>query len=287
MTETVFLNGGYRPLKSADVHVTDRGFLYGDGIFDTMRAYRGVPFRIDDHVARLFGSAEALRIKIPLTQNALKDGIRKLLEKNKVDGDAYIRTTVTRGSGKFGPAIRDDFEATVLAVALPLAPVKNEHYTDGVAAIVSSVARNPDSPLNRHKTLNYLESILARDEAKREGAFEALFRDRDGACLEGASSNLFIVKGGQILTPSADGSILPGIARAVVLELSPDAEERNITVDELKAADEAFITNSIVGVVPLVKVDGQDIGAGRVGKTAKALVEKFAAKVEEETGGAA
>jgi len=279
----VYLNGRIMPEEEAKIPICDRGFLYGDGVFETMRAYGGFVFRAARHVERLLRSLGALGIT-GLNAAELEAAVGRLLEENSLK-DAYIRVTVSRGAG-YGPGIAGSFEPTVAVCARPLEPPPPEHYTAGVGAIVSTLRQNADSPANRFKSLNYLENILAKEQARLSGAVEAIRLSTAGWVVEGATSNLFIVSGGSILTPSEGEGILPGITRSAVMETLAEAGlsvlEGPINENELRGASEIFLTNSILEVVPVTRLDGAPVGGGAPGPVAGQALALYRRKIEQE-----
>ena len=274
------VNGRLVPGGAPAVSALDRGLLYGDGLFETIRAYGGRPFLLADHLARLAGSAAELRIAERLNTALIARGVAELLDANGLaTADAYIRITLTRGIHTGALTLEPAAEPTVAIIAKPLHVPPPERYERGVALVTASVRRNADSPVPRHKTLNYLESLLAKTEARDAGADDALLLDTRGQVAEAASSNLFIIRRDRVVTPPLDAPILPGITRRQVLRLAAglgiDAVERPIQPSELLAADEAFLTNAIAEVLPVRALDGQRIGPGRPGPLTRRLAAAY------------
>ena len=272
----IHVNGHLVRADAPAVTALDRGFLYGDGLFETVRAYGGRPFLLDEHLARLAGSAAELRVAERLDTEPVARGVAELLDANGLaEADAYIRITLTRGIHTGALTLEPAAEPTVAIIARPLHLPPPERYERGVALVTASARRNADSTLPRHKTLNYLESLLAKTEAKQAGADDALLLNTRGEIAEAASSNLFIVRDGALATPPIEAAILPGITRRQVLriarELGIAAAERPIPPDELLAADEVFLTNAIVEVLPVRALDGHPIGDGRPGPLTRRL----------------
>jgi branched-chain amino acid aminotransferase len=251
----VWLNGEFVPREEAMVSAFDRSFLYGDGLFETVRAYAGTPFKLAGHLKRLAASGEALGIVPP---DGLADAATELIERNGLS-DAYVRITVSRGTHAGALAPDEPLAPTVLIEAKPLHPYPAELYERGAALTVSSLAHDSASPLRRHKTTSYLVSILAKREAKERGVDEALLLDPAGNVAEGATSNVFCVRGGELLTPSLDLNILPGLTRATVIDLARGAgiavREERFGLAALTSANEAFLTNSLMEVMPVRFVD--------------------------------
>ena len=263
MSRFVSINGEIVKREEATVSAFDRGFLYGDGLFETVRAYGGVPFMLDEHLARMAGSAAELGIPMP-GGDGIAAAVRQLIELNEL-ADAYIRITISRGVHT-GLLVPDEPpEPTLVIEARELHPYPARMYESGAAVVVSPVVHDSVSPLRRHKTLNYLPSILAKREAKERGADEAILLDPAGHVAEGATCNVFCIRrhGGRLCTPPLDMNILPGITRATVIRLAHDAgikvTEARFTAAELQSADEVFLTNSLMEVMPVRSVDGQDL----------------------------
>ena len=278
----VWVNGEVLRADAPALSARDRGLLYGDGLFETLRAYGGVPFLLDEHAARLNASAAALRMGAELDSAVLGDAIAGLLGLNELS-DAYVRITLTRGPHAGRLELEPAREPTLVVVAQPLRPLPPSRYDPGSTAVVASIRQNADSPLPRHKTLNYLNNLLARTEAHDRGADEALLLNTRGEVAEAASSNLFLVLDGSLVTPSIEANILPGITRAEVLRLAGEAgkptEERTVRPDELLAADEAFLTNSVAQIVPLRSIEGRPIGRGVPGEATRQLQATYRDRV--------
>lgn len=253
----IFLNGQVVPEERAVVSVLDRGFLYGDGLFETMRVRNGKPFRWDQHLERLQRGAEFLKIKLPYPPGALRRFVDELIAKNEMPG-ALLRLTLSRGVGVRGYSPKGA-DSPTLVMSLHAAPA------DGVPPrwklITSSHHLPANEPLAQFKTCNKLPQILARAEADAAGANEALLLNTDGFVVEGASSNLFWVQGETICTPPLAAGVLEGVTRAVVVEichtLALKVSEKNITAEELKRADGIFVSLSSFGVVEASSLDGE------------------------------
>ncbi len=285
MPEMVYLNGSLLPLADARIAVMDYGFLYGYGLFETMRAYGGKVFRLDRHLERLAGSAETLGIAVD--KSVLKDAVMETIDANGLS-EARIRLTVSIGEGGMVPDPASCGQPTVLVVAGEYRPLPNEVYDKGYRAIVSSVRRNSRSPISGMKSLNYLESMLARQEARAAGVDEAICLNEEGFLAEASTSNVFLVGEGALRTPGLTSGILPGVTREAVLKLAGKlgitTVEDDITLDELLQADEAFITNSVVEVMPLTEVDGKPVGTGKSGEITRKLMEGYKEMVRGEVG---
>jgi branched-chain amino acid aminotransferase group I len=268
MEEIVYLNGVLIPRSLAILSPFDHGFLYGYGLFETMRADNGVIFRIDHHLARLRNAAETLGIHSQLASVNLETACYDTLTLNKFT-DARLRLTVSAGEGDITPNPATCKEITVFIAARPLTPLSPESYEKGFKAAVSSLRRNSQSPLSRLKTSCYLENVLARQEAKAKGADEAIVLNEVGLVAEGGSSNIFCISNGELLTPSTGCGALPGITREAVLELAPAlgirVKETDLTPEALMQAQEAFFTNAIIEIMPLTYIDDRPIGTGKSG----------------------
>lgn len=285
MEKLVYLNGSLVPENEAKVSISDRGFLYGDGLFETMRAYAGKIFRLEKHLQRLFCSARMISLSISEGEKEMKEAVYRTLKANNLK-EAYLRLTISRGEGGRGPDITDNLRANMVIVAKPLPIYPPQWYEEGIKAVVVRIRRDEISPLSRIKSLNYLPNILARLEAKDKEADEGIMLNSQGHLAEGTVSNLFLVSHGKIITPSVESGILPGITRATILELAPqqglEISEREIKLTELREAEEAFLTNSLREVVPLTRVDGHPIGEGKPGKITKTLAEAYSRLVKRE-----
>jgi branched-chain amino acid aminotransferase len=273
------INGSLVPPDQAVISVYDRGFLYGDSVFETIRTYGGVPFAEDEHLTRLAGSLERVGIPLPVTLETLASDIAVGLREAK-NPESYIRVMVTRGAGPMGldPDLAERPSRVVLVE--PLVPPARSSYEHGIAAIFVRTTRATDATAAAGaKVANYLTSLLAIREAKRAGAAEALIVDGHGSVLEGASSNLFIVRGGELLTPPEDAGILPGITRAHLLDaassLGVAVRFLALTEGDVLGANEAFISSSIREVLPVVRIGATPIGDGRPGAVTRRLHAEF------------
>jgi branched-chain amino acid aminotransferase len=280
--EIVYLNGSLLPLSQARLSPLDYGLLYGYGLFETMRAYSGRIFRLEKHLARLFRSAKLLGIDLESIPD-LEKAIYNILQANNLSS-ARIRLTLSGGEGEPVPDLFIQ-APTVLIVARSYTPYSRQVYEQGFKAIVSRIRRNTQSPASVIKSLNYLDNLLARQEAKLVSADEAILLNEQGFLAEGSMSNIFLVSDNALLTPSEDSGILPGITREVTLELAPSLDiktmERKIALKELLQADEAFFTNSLIEIMPLTQVDGQNIGSGRAGAVTQRLIAAYEELVDE------
>ncbi len=276
MSEIVYLNGSLMPRSQASISVMDYGFLYGFGLFETMRAYGGQVFRLDSHLSRLARSAEILGL--PLRAQELKGAVRDTIQANKLS-EARIRITISIGEGGMVPDPSTCNKPTVLILVGHYQPYPEQVYQKGFRAVVSSIRRNSQSPLSRLKSANYLESILAKQEARAAGVEEALCLNEKGLLAEASMSNIFLVTDGALRTPGQDSGILPGITRETILELASqlgiNTLEQDIRLDELFHAQEAFLTNSLIEVMPLIEIEGKPVGSGRPGSVTRRLIADY------------
>jgi len=283
MNEIVYLNGSLIPRSQASISALDYGFLYGFGLFETMRAYGGRVFRLDRHLNRLARSAELLGISTGTieVEGAVMDTVRA----NRLS-NARIRITISIGEGEMIPDPGTCEKPTVLITAADYRPYSQQVHQKGFRAVASSIRRNSQSPLSGLKSANYLESMLARQEARKAGVDEAICLNEKGLLAEASMSNIFLVADGTLKTPRLESGILPGITRETVLELSPQLDintlEEDFRLDELMKAEEAFLTNSLMEIMPLTKVDGKPIGAGKPGPVTAKLMAAYKELVRQE-----
>jgi len=272
----VYIDGKYVAKSEAKISVFDHGLLYGDGVFEGIRAYDGRVFRLDEHLTRLYESAKSIDLQIPLSPEDLRAAILETLRQNELI-DAYIRVVVTRGIGTLGLTPASCPMPTVIIITDYLKPL---FEGVNVKAVVASTRRNALTALNPMiKSLNYLNNILARIEAIKADVDEAIMLNQNGTVSEGTGDNVFIVREGKIITPPPTAGILLGITRDAVIALAKEdgitVSEQDFTVHELYNADEAFLSGTAAEIVPLVEVDGKTIGTGDVGPITAALITKF------------
>ncbi len=286
MDEMVYLNGSIVPRQQARISISDYGFLYGYGLFETMRAYGGRVFRLEWHLGRLALSAEFLGISVDRTE--LEVAVNNTIQANNLR-DARIRITVSIGEGGLTPDPASCSRPTVLVVVGEYKPFTEQVYQRGFRTVVSSIRRNSQSPLSRLKSTNYLESMLARQEARRMGVDEAICLNERGLLAEASMSNIFLVVDDTLKTPALESGILPGVTRETILELARESGikilEDEIAVEELRNSREAFLTSSLIEVMPLVEVDGRPIGDGKPGEVTRKLMDEYRRLVKEELGG--
>jgi branched-chain amino acid aminotransferase len=289
MAEIVYLNGQLVPHFEAKLSPFDHGFLYGYGLFETMRAYNGHIFRLDSHVTRLRCSAESVGLTHSILttdegKQSLKAACVATMEANELR-NARIRLTVSAGEGDMTPDPGTCSSPTVLITARNLDPLPPEKYETGFKAAVSFLRRNSQSPLSRLKSTCYMENVLARTAARAAGCDEAIFLNEQGYLAEGSTTNVFLVSHGELITPCFESGVLPGITREAVLEIARTANikatERWVQLNELIEAQEAFLTNSILELMPLVSVEGRTIGTGKPGKLTGDLLFAYRKLVDE------
>ncbi len=266
---TLYVNGRYVPESRARISADDHALAWGVGLFEVLRAYNGNPFRLADHVTRLRRSAKHFGLKVRLPN--LPRVIDTLLKRNRLR-QAHVRITVTEGG-------------SVIVAASRWQPPPRGMYRRGASLRIAPWRRDPRSPLYGHKTLNYFENILARKDAHRRGALDTIFLGLQTEVLEGATCNVFLVQEGRLITPTIRRGILPGVTRQVILECARRAgirvQERGVPLRELLRADEVFVTNAMIEVMPVAKIDRKKIGPP--GPVTNALAEAYRRKVESVT----
>jgi len=274
----VFSAGAFRPAADAAVSVFDHGLLYGDGVFEGIRAYNGRVFKLHRHIERLFDSAKAIRLDIPLPAAETAELVLDTCRRNEIL-DGYIRVVVTRGAGGLGIDPRSCARAELVVIARPVGPLYERKPWEGITLVTSSFRRSPPDVLSPAiKSLNYLSNVLARIEANDRGADEALFLDHEGFVAEATADNIFILSDAGLLTPPAT-STLKGITRETVLELAAElhipAEERPFTLVDVWTAREAFMCGTMAEIVPIASVDGRVIGMGTPGAVTSKIVSSY------------
>jgi branched-chain amino acid aminotransferase len=275
----VYIDEVYCPKSQAKVSVYDHGLLYGDGVFEGIRAYNGVVFKLKEHIERLYRSAHAIMLQMPLTKEEMTQAVLRTLRRNKLS-TAYIRLVVTRGVGDLGLDPRKCPKPSIIIITDTISLHAGEAKEKGITAMISWVKRNPvDTTTHEIKSLNYLNSVLAKIEANMSGVDEAICLDKNGFVVEGVGENLFIVKNGKILTPPSYTGALAGITAQVVTKLAKklgfDVTETNITPFQLFTADEVFFTGTAAEIVPIREVNKRQIGNGSPGPVTKRLMAEF------------
>ncbi|OYP29000.1 branched-chain-amino-acid transaminase [Rhodopirellula sp. MGV] len=279
MSRQIYINGEFFAAEDAKISVYDHGLLYGDGVFEGMRIYSNKVFRLEEHLARLDESARAIGLTIPMSLEKLAEDTNATVAKNGLV-DGYIRLIVTRGSGALGldPFKCSNPQVIIIADSITLYP--QTYYENGLELVTASTIRNHPAALSpRIKSLNYLNNILAKMEGLKAGCIEALMLNHKGEVAECTGDNIFIVKNGKLNTPPIEAGILEGITRNAVLELARGAgietTELPMTRHDIYVADECFLTGSAAEVIPAVKLDGRDIGEGKVGPITQQLNQLF------------
>jgi branched-chain amino acid aminotransferase len=285
----VYIDGEYYPKSRAKISVYDHGLLYGDGVFEGIRAYNGVVFKLKEHIDRLYRSARAIMLQIPVSKEEMIKIVLETLRKNQLK-DAYIRLVVTRGVGDLGLDPRKCQKPTIIVITDTIALHKSEAKEKGITAMLTWVKRDPvDATTHEIKSLNYLNSILAKIEANINGVDEAICLDKNGYICEGVAENIFIVKNGRIYTPPSYTGALPGITAEAVKELAKslgyEVIEKNITPYELFTADEVFFTGTAAEIVPVREINKRQIGDGKPGPITRRLMEEFPKLVQNPKHG--
>jgi len=284
--EKVWINGNMVPYEKACIPVFDRGFLYGDSVFETMRSYAGVIFRLDEHLERLLRSLKSLGINAPYSKKQMAGEACRCLKMNRLKG-ASIRLSVTRGRTEPGIDCDGPCRANTVMIARRFEGYPEWMSRSGIKCRISDIRQNEYSPVSGMKTGNFLNYVLARSDAKKNGADEAILLNTKGYVTEAAVSNIFIVRKETLLTPSVGSGIIPGITRAVIISIAKrlkiKTEERSVHPKELTSADELFLTNSLAEVIPVVKIDSRVIGKGKPGDITKLLRISYQKQVISET----
>jgi branched-chain amino acid aminotransferase len=281
----VYANGDFVPQDQAVTSIYDHGFLYGDGVFEGIRAYKGRVFRLDEHIDRLYDSAKAIMLDIPLSKDEMRDAILETIRVNDLR-DAYIRPIVSRGVGDLGLDPRKCEKANVFIITQSWGAMYGDLYDNGLTAVTVTVRRNaPESLSPNIKSLNYLNNILAKIEANYKGGDEAIILDIHGKISEGSGDNIFVVKNDTISTPPVLNN-LRGITRAAAIEIAQDrsytVRETDLGLFDLYTADEVFVTGTAAEVAPITLIDGHPIGDGSVGPITKVLMKGFQEMTQNE-----
>ena len=279
MSLKVYISGRLYDKADAKISVYDHGLLYGDGVFEGLRSYSGKVFRLQEHLDRLWDSAKAIWLEIPMTKEAMAQAVNDTLAANGII-DGYIRLVITRGAGSLGLDPNRTSDPQVIIIADHIALYPREFYEKGLELVTASTTRNHPAALNpRIKSLNYLNNILAKIEGLKAGCVEALMLNHKGEVAECTGDNIFLVSKGQLLTPPIDAGILEGITRGAVMDLAREAgitvREIALTRHDVYIADECFLTGSAAEVIPVVQVDNRAIGAGVPGPITQDLIRRF------------
>ncbi|MCY4403764.1 MAG: branched-chain-amino-acid transaminase [Candidatus Poribacteria bacterium] len=275
----IYIDGEFLPYADAKISVFDHGLLYGDGVFEGIRCYNGYVFKLDEHLERLYDSAKSLMLQIPIPIETLKQDVLATLRQNQLR-EGYIRLIVTRGIGDLGLDPDKCPNPSVIIIADKISLYPQHYYDNGLEIVTVSVRRNYPEAINpRIKSLNYLNNILAKIEAKQSGAVEALMLNNDGYVVECSGDNIFLVRNEIIITPPPHIGILEGVTRNSVIALAREAgfqvEERVFTRHDIYISDECFLTGTAAEVIPVVKLDQRVIGTGEPGKVTQKLIAAF------------
>jgi branched-chain amino acid aminotransferase len=283
MPRTIFMTDRLVPESEARLSVFDHGLLYGDGVFEGLRAYAGKVFRLEAHIDRLFDSARAICLEIPLSKAAVAKAVTDTLAANGL-ADGYVRLVVTRGAGSLGLDPNKTSHPQVIVIADTISLYPREFYDKGLRIVTAATQRTQSAALSpRIKSLNYLNNIMAKLEGLQAGCVEALMLNHKGEVAECTGDNIFVVRSGRLLTPPPDAGILEGITRNAVMELAVAAgiecREATLVRHDLYTADECFLTGTAAEVIPVVEIDGRKIGAGVPGPVTGRLTRDFHALV--------
>jgi len=286
MFNSTYINGKFVSSNNAKISIDDAGFQYGDGIFETFRGYKGKPFKLDEHIGRLLSSLKQLRYNPHFDKTYIKSAVYELLSKNGLSqASAYIKIIVTRNG--YGERFHYDLQIkpNVIIIAKKLDPYPDEYYKNGIKIAASDLKRTAiGSDLYKFKLLNYFENIYVRNEAYRKQSFEGIFLTRDQLVLEGSMSNIFYVKNGTVITPPLTQNILPGITRQVIINLCREnnikVSERRIHYFDIIKADEIFLTNSVMEIMPVKEINTYKIEGKIPGSVTCKLIELYKKEIE-------
>jgi branched-chain amino acid aminotransferase len=275
----VYIDGEFFPKEKAQISVFDHGLLYGDGVFEGIRAYNGGIFKLDEHIDRLYQSAHTIGIKVPIAMDELRQLHLEIMKKNNLQ-EGYIRTIITRGKGDLGLDPKKCKVPTVIVIADKISLYPQEFYDNGLNVVTVSMRRPPVDSLNgRVKSLNYLNNIMARMEAGAHGAQEALMLNHQGLVVECSADNIFIVNGRTLTTPPSWLGALEGITRNAVIDMALSLDyiikEVPFTLHDIYNADEAFLTGTAAEIASIVTLDGRTIGSGKPGPVSRRIKEFF------------
>lgn len=282
----IYLNGKLVKKEDAKVSVFDHGLLYGDGVFEGIRSYNGLVFKLKEHIDRLFASAHGISLKVPLTKAEMQKAVISTLQANKLK-DAYIRLIVSRGEGDLGLDPRNCPRPTIVIITDKIALYPPEFYKKGLSIVTVPTRRNIPEALNPQiKSLNYLNNILGKIEAIQAGVAEAIMLDQHGFVAECTGDNIFMIKNQALLTPPVHTGILSGITRSAVLGIASKvglkAQETTLTRFDLFTSDEMFLTGTAAEIVPVVEMDDRSIGNGKVGTFTLKLIDEFRKLTKKE-----
>ena len=282
----IYIDGKFYDRESAKVSVFDHGLLYGDGVFEGIRIYGGNVYRLDEHLERLENSAKAIMLAVPLARPAMSEAVCETCRRNKLT-DGYIRLVITRGAGDLGLAPWLCEKPTLFIIASKISLYPQEYYDNGLSIVTVATRRiSQDMLPSTVKSLNYLNNILAKIEAKQAGALEAIMLNDQGFVAECTGDNIFIVHKGEILTPAASQGALKGITRDTIFDIAKEIgvpiREVDLTRYDVWNADECFLTGTGAEVIPVVKLDGREIGTSKPGPITQRVLESFRRRVLTE-----
>jgi branched-chain amino acid aminotransferase len=285
----IYIDGTFYPKSQAKVSVFDHGLLYGDGVFEGIRAYNGSVFKLREHVERLYRSAHMIMLEVPMPKEQMIQAVLETLRKNNLN-DSYIRLVVTRGVGDLGLNPKKCPKPTIIIITDTIALHKGNAKEDGITAMISWVKRDPvDATSHEIKSLNYLNSILAKIEANISGVDEAICLDKNGFICEGVAENIFIIRNGRIFTPPSYTGALPGITAEEIMKLARklgyEVKEKNITPYELFNAEEVFFTGTAAEILPVREINNRQINSGKPGPITRKLMEEFTKLVRDVSQG--
>jgi len=282
-----FINERKMRESEAAVSIFDRGFLYGDGIFETLRVYGGKVFRLAQHMERMFTNFQRLKISSPLSAEQISANVERLVRDNGVR-DGFVRIIATRGVSDFGLGTNNVRAPLVVIYAQDYPPPTAERYGKGFSVVISKERANAQSAMEVTKTISRVHHVLAKMEAEEAGVDDAIMMNTNGFLAEGTSSNLFLIKNGEVLTAPVSVGLLPGITRAAIYEccdlLDVPCKEKQLRPEDLFSADEAFLSSTMVELMPVVTVDGKKIGNGKPGALTKRLHMAFRELARDELG---
>lgn len=286
MSLQIYIDGQYVPKEEAKISVFDHGFLYGDGIFEGIRAYNGRVWRLTEHLDRLYESAKGIWLEIPVTWKEMERIVLETCARNDLK-DAYIRLVVSRGAGDLGLDPRKCPKPSVICIADKISLYPPEVYETGMKVISVSTRKVPQATFSPQvKSLNYLSSIMAKITAIQTGYPEVVMLNADGYVAEGTGDNIFMIKKGKVLTPPTWIGVLPGMTRGVVLEICQElgipCEEQVFTLHDLYNADEAFLTGTAAEVCPIIEVDHRAVGTGKPGEITQRIITRFRERCQSE-----
>jgi branched-chain amino acid aminotransferase len=275
----VYINGQFYTKEEAKISVFDHGLLYGDGVFEGIRVYENKIFKLKEHIDRLYESAQAIMLSIPMSREELSKAVIESVRQNPYE-DAYIRLVITRGVGSLGLDPNKCQRPQIIIIVDKITLYSEDTYRDGMEIVTVATRRNLPEAINpRIKSLNYLNNILAKIEALHVGYQEAIMLNQEGFVAECTGDNLFIVEKNKLVTPSLEHGILDGITRRTVMDLAQkmkiEVVEGTLTRLDLYNSDECFLTGTAAGVVPVIKIDGRLIGTGKPGKVTVELSKKY------------